>query len=665
MISKLKRVLKEPLIQKQNSLYLDKLNGQTFSYDNWIKRVEKKENASVLNTSLENGSTCVEKYSKKAQGLSIKVISYSACGYYFDLKDIQEEVVLFTKNKDSLAFLTLDFVAKAFMQDDGCELVYGDEDEWNSNHLIRMNPWFKPDWSPDLLQSYFYFGNTFAIRVSAFKDLNWLKSEDYMANLYDFCLKATIGKSSTQIKHICRILYHSSNLKPFCRDERYTAIRNDARKRIAKKDKAKETSFVSIIIPSKDQPKLIENLIRSIYERTNGINFEIIIVDNGSNEQNRNEIEELQKKYSFRYFYLPQPFNFSRICNLGAREAKGNYLLFLNDDIEVRSKDWLLRLVEKAELHYVGAVGAKLYYPQSKVIQHAGITNLRLGPVHKLQFKEDVRDYYFARNKVPVNVLAVTGACMMVNKELFFSVNGFDEEFEVAFNDVDLCFRLYEKGYHNVVCNDIHLWHYESYSRGNDEDKDKQERLMRERKKLYEKHQMLYANDPYYHPYLCNDILDTNFSYAYQYESGRNAMQTMPVLLKKELKDEWENECLIVSMEYAGELGEWIEARKSDDTGIYIQGYSFVTGSNNACYQRNILLMNEDNGLIYMVPCNDIFRPDLEVNLDNEENTILCGFSVMFDKDSIEKGEYRVGVFAKDKCSRQRLYRFTGKYIVI
>ena len=650
MIDKLKKALKEQLIQKQNNIYLDKLDEQTTLYDDWIKLVEKKEDSSLHD---------------ELPYKSIIVIPYSACGYFFDLSETKEEIIIFTSDKDALASQTVNLIAKAFLQDEKCELIYGDEDEWNSNRTVRMNPWFKPDWSPDLLQSYFYFGNAFAIRVSALRDIKWIKSEDYMTNLYDFCLKATIGKTSLQIKHICHILYHSNNLKTLCVEHCYDVIREDACRLINEYYRRKELPFVSIIIPSRDHPGLIKNLLSSIYQRTTGVDFEIIIVDNGSNETNKNKIEELKNEYNFQYFYEPEPFNFAKMCNFGAKRATGNYLLFLNDDIEIRSKNWLTCLLEKSMLSYVGAVGAKLYYPESKVIQHAGITNLRLGPVHKLQFKEDIRSYYFDRNKVSLNVLAVTGACLMVAKDIFFEVNGFNEEFEVAFNDVDLCFRLYEAGYQNVIRNDIHLWHYESFSRGQDEDKDKQERLKKERTKLYEKHPKLYAKDPYYHPYLCNDILDTNFSYAYQYESGRNAIQSVPIKYTKNLKNKWVNECLIVSMEYAGDLEEWIEACAKDGKGIYIQGYSFVTGSDNACYKRDILLLNEESGLIYAVPCNDIYRPDLEVNLNNEKNTLLCGFSVMFDKESIKEGEYRVGVLASDKCGRQKLYNFTGKYLKV
>ena len=662
----MKQALKKPLIQKQNILYLNKLDEQVCLYDDWIKRVEEKEN-----TTLHQPQGSYQRHSYEpdhvivVEGAPIKVVTYSECGYYFDLKKLEDEILIFATNKDDLSKDAINLIAQSFSLYPECEFIYGDEDEVNSNKMVRMNPWFKPDWSPDMLLSFFYFGNVFAIRTKVFRDISWLKSEDYMANLYDFCLKATMGKNSVQIKHLCRVLFHSHNLAALCISGDYEWVRQEAKNNLEKKCKCEEPPFVSIIIPSKDQPDVLKNCISSIYEKTQDVNFEIIVVDNGSNTENKDKIEQLKKTYSFQYLYAPQPFNFSKMCNQGAQNASGNYLLFLNDDIEIRQKKWLFLLLQKAALSHVGAVGAKLCYPKSKMIQHAGITNLRLGPVHKLQFKEDKRSYYYHRNQIAMNVLAVTGACLMVYKGIFEKLSGFDESFGVAFNDVDFCFRIYEAGYQNVVRNDIHLWHYESLSRGNDENLEKQKRLSKERNLLYHKHPDLYAKDPYYHPYLSRDILDTNYSFAYQYESGRCAEQIKPIRMKTELKSSWENECLILSMEYAGDLNQWIDAISKEGDGIYLQGYAFVAGSDNSCYKRFILLRNKENGILYKIPCNDVFRPDLEMNLDGSENALLCGFSIMFDRDCVEKGEYQLGVLVKEKCSRQKLYRFSPKCLTI
>lgn len=194
------------------------------------------------------------------------------------------------------------------------------------------------------------------------------------------------------------------------------------------------------------------------------------MVDNGSNDYNRAKAELLVKAHnelgSARYHYEPMDFNFSRMCNIGASMADGDFLLFLNDDIEIRKSGWLERMTDKVRLPYVGAVGMKLLYPNSDIIQHAGVMNVRVGPYHKLQYCHNDEEHYFGFNKGVRNVLAVTGACLMVRRNVFEEVGGFDaEHFAVAFNDIDLCYKIYEKGYYNVVLNNIYLYHHESLSR--------------------------------------------------------------------------------------------------------------------------------------------------------------------------------------------------------
>lgn len=650
MMERIKEVIRAPLVRKRDYAYYRELNRQFISYDQWVRNIERNsyepDNITVMG------------------GAHIRIVEYRECGPTFCLSDFSEEILIFAADKDLVAKETVSLVAKSFATRDDCLLLYGDEDEWNSNRTLRMNPWLKPEFSPDTLLSYLYYGNLFAVRVAAFVDLVWRGSQDYMENVYDFALKASLGKRREQILHVNRVLYHSHNLKPVCAGAEYDSVRSEAQSRL-KSQMEKKTGLVSVIIPSKDHPETLETCISSVVNRTEGIAYEIIVVDNGSSPKNREIIEELKNKFGFNYIYSPSKFNFSAMCNLGAEHANGDFLLFLNDDIEVRQKKWLAAMTHKASLAHVGAVGAKLYYPDSKVIQHDGITNLRLGPVHKLQFKEDRCNYYYGRNVMTQNVLAVTGACLMVRKEVFVATGGFDEELAVAFNDVEFCFRLYENGLYNVICNDIHLWHYESLSRGNDEDREKQERLQKERSLLYQKHPMLYAKDPFYHPYLNNDILDTNYSYAYQYSYSDVLTGAIPQISNVKWKPEWENECLMISIEYAGDLNAWEQIASKPGAMIYLQGYAFVAGTDNACYQKEILLQNTKTMEIYTIFANTIYRPDLEQNLKEEEHAALCGFALSFSKEELPKGEYRIGVFAKSTCSRQKLYRFTGKYLMI
>lgn len=262
------------------------------------------------------------------------------------------------------------------------------------------------------------------------------------------------------------------------------------------------------------------------------------------------------------------------------------------------------------------------------------------------------------------NVLAVTGACLMVRKDVWDTCGGFSEELAVAFNDVELCFRIYKKGYYNVVCNSISLYHHESLSRGSDEAEEKQLRLQTERNKMYAMHPDVYGRDPFYHPYLNNLILDTRFSCAYEYPAGADVAVEEPVLLKDTVKEEWYNECLQISLEYAGDLQAWIDAPDASGDYLYFQGYQFVIGSENPCFDRYLLCQNQVSEEIYHVPCVYTFRPDLERNV-SEGHASLCGFSLVIKKKDLPKGRYRVGCMAKSNISRQVLCRFTNKYVEV
>ena len=196
--------------------------------------------------------------------------------------------------------------------------------------------------------------------------------------------------------------------------------------------------------------------------------------------------------------YEKAEFNFSRMCNLGAKAAKGDYLLFLNDDIEIIQADWLSRLTGACQQKHIGAVGAKLYYPDSALIQHAGISNIFEGPSHNFLKWDDRRPSYFAFNWIEYDCASVTGACLMVSAKNFRSVGCFNEDLPVAYNDVDLCYRLVERGLYNVIRNDVVCYHHESFSRGSDEaDPRKHERQLEEMKKLYALHPEFLHADPF------------------------------------------------------------------------------------------------------------------------------------------------------------------------
>ena len=433
MLGNIKEALRAPVINKLHKKYRRELDNQYVSYDSWITQKEFEYLAgSVKGTE------------------DVQVIEYVDVTIEKPVADI----ILYVNDRHKLSKRALHAVCSMFNEHPEAMVVYGDEDEYNSDKRIRMNPTFRPDWSPETLTSYLYMGNVFAVRREC------LVSE--YTDVYDLIYGTTLGLTAKEVLHVDYVLYHNNYSKAlFLNDNRFAP-------------EADNIPLISIVIPSKDNPDVLSNLLRSMTLLTREVRYEVIVIDNGSSEENRCRVDKIignrlgERKEAdncledIRYVYAPQEFNFSRICNEGAAKAKGKLLLFLNDDIEIRDGLWLKKMAKYALLDDVGAVGAKLYYPDSKIIQHCGITNLRLGPVHKLQYKPDDHPYYDHMNDVNRNVLAVTGACLMINKQKFDEIGGFDTDLRVAFNDVDLCYSLYEKGYHNVVVNTTHLWHYES-----------------------------------------------------------------------------------------------------------------------------------------------------------------------------------------------------------
>lgn len=667
MISRLKQSVKKRLEERKIAEYYAWLDELYVSYHDWITQRE----AAYRETKISSPS-----------GLRVSVLD---C----DLKNqnsedvIKADVLVFSVNTSWLDEYAKDVIGAYFAENPGCVIAYGDEDEWNSDRSIRMNPWFKPDFSPDTLLSCFYFGNVIAIRRSAFEEVGrntskadrnddfakfvrkWQNLSDEGLRikwLYQLSLGLSLPVGGERIGHIPYVLYHAPHLKKLCLGSEYDEYRTPWLVNLH--SEAVDSEKVSIVIPSKDHPEILETCLESLGKTITDCEYEIIVVDNGSNEENRAKYDKMKVKYGFNYIFQPMEFHFSKMCNMGAEQAHGEFLLFLNDDIEAIQTGWLAHMKQYAARAHVGAVGAKLYYPDSKMIQHAGITNLRLGPVHKLQFLEDVRPYYDGRNQMDHNVLAVTGACLMVRKDVWNECGGFSEELAVAFNDVELCFRIYKKGYYNVVCNSIALYHHESLSRGNDETEDKQIRLQTERNRMYAMHPDVYGRDPFYHPYLNNLILDTRYSCAYEYPAGADVAVEVPTLFGENIKEEWYNECLQVSLEYAGDLNAWTTMPDESGDYLYFQGYQFVIGSENPVFDRYLLCQNTESGEIFSIPCIYTFRPDLDRNV-REGHASLCGFSFVIEKKDLKKGRYRVGCMAKSSISRQVLCRFTNKYVEV
>lgn len=654
----IKEFLREPLVRKLYTQYFCELEAAFTSYDSYIREYEDSHPASLR----------IEDEDR------ITVLNYDFASSNDELMSVKSDYIIFTSDENGLDVNAPACILNAFDDNPNVKLIYGGEDEYNSSNTLRLFPQFKPGWSPDTLKDYFYMGNAVAFRTSVIKSYieensHQSKGKRCFNDIYDMTLKLTENMKRENILNIERILFHGKYIKKLFPNgcTNYDLA-----------DEKLQKELVSVIIPSKDNPQILGNCLNSIVKLTHTVRYEIIIVDNGSNEENKQRIIAMTAALNqdlaacgyvengvdtIRYEYRPQPFNFSRMCNQGAAIAKGSYFLFLNDDVEVREGKWLIKMLRVASRKGTGAVGAKLYYPNSMLIQHAGITNLRLGPVHKLQFKDDNAHYYLDSNNGVRNCIAVTGACLLLAKSSFNEVGGFAEELEVAFNDVDICFRLYENGYNNAVCNNTHLWHHESLSRGDDSSQEKLERLGCERNLLYVRHPQMYGYDPYLSKHMSKDILDNNYSFIYEYDYHDCTYEVKGNEFGGHIKDSWYNECLMVSPEYVGELSRF-EKNDAQETGeILISGYAYVAGSDNAMFERKLFLIGERRNYVFPLP--GVYRPDLEMNLDPDENALMCGFSVVVNLKELPADNYRVAVMANSKCSRMKLLRETNKFIKV
>ena len=267
--------------------------------------------------------------------------------------------------------------------------------------------------------------------------------------------------------------------------------------------------LTSIIIPTKDNVQLLSRCLESIFTKTRNRNFEVLVIDNRSEEEaTRDYLESMARRRGVRVFSFDEPFNFARICNFGVSRAKGDILALVNNDVEVISENWLDEMVMLASRPEVGCVGAKLYY-EDDTIQHAGVI-IGLGgyAAHSHRGAPKRSPGYYNRLKLRQNLSAVTGACLVVRKAIYESVNGMDEQLVVAYNDVDFCLRVREAGYLNVFTPFAELYHFESKTRGYEDTPEKQARFQREKAYLAEKWGDRLKSDPYYNPNLTHSRED-------------------------------------------------------------------------------------------------------------------------------------------------------------
>ncbi|MFL6301148.1 MAG: glycosyltransferase [Terriglobales bacterium] len=394
------------------------------------------------------------------------------------------EFIALLDHDDELNPHALFWAVKLLQGHQDSDVIYSDEDKLELDGT-RSEPFFKPEWSPEYLESCMYTGHLTLYRRALVEQVGGFRAGYEGSQDHDLMLRVT--QRTKSIHHIPKILYHwrkaegsaagTSDAKPYAFVAARKALTDYASSKFPGAqvtEGAHKGQFrvkypvnvaekVSIIIPTRDKMAILKTCIDSIASKTLYPNYEIIIVDNNSAEP---RTREYLNSLPYRVIPFNEEFNFSKLNNFAAREATGKYLLFLNNDTEVISGEWMTAMLEWCQQPEIGAVGAKLIYP-NQTIQHAGVV-LGLGGVagHALAGLPKDTPAYFGVSHMIRNWAAVTAACMMVRRETFDSVGGFDEHLKVAFNDVDFCLRLLKRGLRNLVTPFAQLYHHESASRG-------------------------------------------------------------------------------------------------------------------------------------------------------------------------------------------------------
>ena len=408
-------------------------------------------------------------------------------------------------------------------------LVYSDEDKIDAAG-VRSDPFFKPDWNPELFLGQNFINHLGLYRTDLVRRVGGFREGFEGSQDYDLALRCIEQLEPAQIRHIPRVLYHwrkatgsvaaAPDAKPYAREAARRAItehlhrngidgqveacpENPEAHRVVYSLGEKSPS-VSIIIPMRDQIGLLQRCLESIRAHTDYAPIEFVVVDNGSTEKAALEfLQDLEHAGQARVVRDAGPFNFSRLTNSGAACAKGEILLFLNNDIEATKREWLREMVRHAVRSEVGAVGARLWYPDG-TLQHGGVI-LGLGGVagHAFPRLRRGRGGYFSRALLEQNCSAVTGACLAVRKQLFETIGPFDgTHLPISFNDVDFGLRLRAAGLRNVWTPSANLIHAESASRGHQPTRQEQAQFVREASYMQQKWGLELLHDPYYNPNL-------------------------------------------------------------------------------------------------------------------------------------------------------------------
>ncbi len=509
---------------------------------------------SVIKQSYANWELCIaddcstDKRIKKlladyqASDNRIKVIYRQKNGHISEASNTALEIstgefIILLDQDDQLNDYTLYVVAETISNNPHAALLYSDEDKIDEEDN-RFDPYFKTDWNPDLFMGQNMISHLGVYKRSIVREIGGFRKGFEGSQDYDLALRFIAKINPSQIVHIPHILYHwraitgstalTIDNKGYALDAGLRALNDflqdqhlDA-EALPNKNASYRVKWnlsnkprTSIVIPTKDKAQVLSVCIESILQKTKYADYEIIIVDNNSEDQATFDLYSYLSKKDPRITIVPynHPFNFSAIVNFGVSKASGEVLVILNNDTEVINEDWLDELVAQALRTNVGAVGAKLLYPNGS-IQHAGVILYENHPgIHIYQGKRENDPGYFNKLNLVQNYSAVTAACLAIRKQLFEEIGGLDEKnLPIAYNDVDFCLKLREKGFYNVWTPFSMLYHHESLSRGDDFDETNIERFKKEHAYMLRKWQKFINNDTYFNPNLSPETRTVNYA---------------------------------------------------------------------------------------------------------------------------------------------------------
>lgn len=445
------------------------------------------------------------------------------------------EWIAFLDHDDQIAPWALFEVIKLINEHPEVDVIYTDEDKIRISDQFRFSPFFKPDFNLDYLRSLNYMTHFLVVRKSLGDAVGWLDPDFDGSQDYDLVLK--LAEKTRAIHHIPKILYHwkavegsaaGSNLaKNYAVDAGRRALEAHLQ-RSGEKGYVEPDQFpylprytiagqpkISIVIPNRDNCATLQRLLESVFRKSTYTNYEIVLVENGSKEvETFAYYEELAKKNNVKVVEWKEPFNYSMVNNFGEQHCTGDVVLLLNNDLEVINHDWLECMLEHAMRPEIGAVGAKLFYPND-TIQHAGVIVGMFGAAghsHKF-FPRDALGYY-NRLMCIQNYSALTAACLMIRRDVFNEVNGLDPAFMIEFGDVDLCLRVLNRGYRNLWTPHAQLYHHESLTRGSGYETKEKKQLNKVEVSLFQARwrAFLEKGDPCYNPNLSLEKEDFGFT---------------------------------------------------------------------------------------------------------------------------------------------------------